>query len=293
MGRITTVVRYDAFTELPGKGNPAGIVFQADDYTQKEMQRIAEKVGYNEVTFIQTADRGDIRFRYFTPGHEMDLCGHATVAACTALRERGLVSGGGVLRVETRAGLLPMTLRSDGRVTMRQMPAQFIPFGGNRAELAALMGLAADDLHPELPIAYGSTGIWTLLVPIRSLEAFHRMEPHNSRFPEVLTELPRASLHPFCLETLDPSCHMHARHFSSPYSGTVEDPVTGTASGVMGAYWLTHIQPNAQTAELTVEQGLEIGKAGKVDVHASRKEAIIEVAISGSAVYVETFDVVL
>jgi PhzF family phenazine biosynthesis protein len=53
----------------------------------------------------------------------------------------------------------------------------------------------------------------------------------------VLKEMPGASVHPFCFETYDPNAHMHARHFSSPFSGTIEDPVTGTASGVMGAYW--------------------------------------------------------
>lgn len=291
MGKTVTVVRYDAFTEVPHKGNPAGIVFAADDYTEEEMQRIAAAVGFNETTFVQTSKRGDIRFRYFTPGYEMDLCGHATIAACTALRERGLVAGAGILHVDTRAGVLPMTLRPDGRVTMQQAPVRFTPFGGDRADLAALMGLAADDLHPQLPVVYGNTGVWTLLVPIRSLAAFARMRPQNARFPEVLTELPRASLHPFCLETADPACRMHARHFSSPFSGTVEDPVTGTASGVMGAYWLAHIEPDIPSVELTVEQGLEIGKEGKVDVHASRKEDIIEVAISGTAVYVETFDV--
>lgn len=291
MGNRVTVIRYDAFTKTPGKGNPAGIVFNADGYTDEEMQRIAAAVGFNETTFVQMSERGDIRFRYFTPGHEMDLCGHATIATCTALRERGLAAGTGVLRVETRAGLLPMTLRPDGRVTMRQAPARFAPFGGDRAAVAALMGLVPADLHPELPIVYGSTGIWTLLVPVRSLEPFSRMRPQNARFPDVFAELPRASLHPFCLETEDTACRMHARHFSSPFSGTVEDPVTGTASGVMGAYWLTYIEPDAPFIELTVEQGLEIGKNGKVDVHASRKEAIIEVAISGTAIYVETLEV--
>lgn len=293
-GKKATILRYDAFTMEPGKGNPAGIVLDGDGYTDAEMQQIAARVGYNETTFVQQppeGSSGDIRFRYFTPGHEMDLCGHATVATCTALRERGLVPRTGVLQVDTRAGLLPMTLAADGRVTMQQAPARFAPFGGDRAALAELMGLTAEDLDPELPIVYGSTGIWTLLVPIRSLSAFGRMKPRGAGIPGVLTELPRASLHPFCLETADPAARMHARHFSSPYSGTVEDPVTGTASGAMGAYWLTYLEPTADRVTLTVEQGLEIGKDGKVEVQAERKQDIIEVAISGTAVYVESFDV--
>lgn len=291
MSRRVTVMRYDAFTGMPGKGNPAGIVMDGDGYSDEEMLRIAAAVGYNETTFVQRSETGDVKLRYFTPGHEMDLCGHATVAASWALAERGLAASSGVLQVDTRAGLLPVALSADGMVTMRQAAPRFIPFGGDLAELAALMGLGPEDLDPALPIVYGSTGIWTLLIPIRGLAAFSRMQPDNRRFPEVLKEQPRASLHPFTLETADPSCFMHARHFSSPFSGTVEDPVTGTASGVMGAYRLEYMEPAAMETCMTVEQGLEMGKDGKVEVRAVRKNGIMEVTITGTAVYVETFEV--
>ncbi|WP_438449255.1 PhzF family phenazine biosynthesis isomerase [Gorillibacterium sp. sgz5001074] len=289
MPRYADVLRYDAFTGIPGKGNPAGLVLNGDDYSEEEMLRIAAAVGYNETTFVQRSETGDVRLRYFTPGHEMDLCGHATVATCTALAERGLVPPAGTLRIETRAGLLPVTLESGGRVTMRQAAPRFLPFGGDREALAASMGLTAEDLDPELPLVYGSTGIWTLLVPIRGLSPFARMSPDNARFPGLLTEQPRASLHPFTLQTVDPACRMHARHFSSPFSGTVEDPVTGTASGVMGAYALTYLEPESDRVLFTVEQGLELGKDGKVEVQAVRKEGIMEVTITGAAVFVEAF----
>lgn len=291
MAKMTRVLRYDAFTRVPGMGNPAGIVLEGDGFSDEEMLRIAAAVGFNETTFVQRSETGDVKLRYFTPGHEMDLCGHATVATCTALAERGLLPAEGTVQVDTRAGLLPVTLSAGGRVTMRQAPPQFIPFTGDREALAAAMGIMAEDLDPELPIVYGSTGIWTLLIPIRGLAAFARMRPDNARFPGILTQRPRASLHPFTLETADPACHMHARHFSSPFSGTVEDPVTGTASGVMGAYRLTYMEPEAQAVELAVEQGLELKKDGRVDVHAVRKDGIMEVAITGTAVFVEAFQV--
>ena len=60
------------------------------------------------------------------------------------------------------------------------------------------------------------------------------MKPNNEMFPSVLKEIPNASIHPICLETYDELAQMHGRHFSSAYAGTIEDPVTGTASGVMG-----------------------------------------------------------
>lgn len=59
---------------------------------------------------------------------------------------------------------------------------------------------------------------------------------------------------------------MHARHFSSPYSGTIEDPVTGTATGVMGAYYARYIDKLSDQLVLLVEQGQEMDKDGRVHV---------------------------
>lgn len=59
---------------------------------------------------------------------------------------------------------------------------------------------------------------------------------------------------------------MHARHFSSPFSGTIEDAVTGTASGAMGAYYQKYICSSKENQLLKVEQGNEIGRAGIVEV---------------------------
>lgn len=65
--KTINVFHYDAFTNKPNMGNPAGIVLEADGLTEEEMQIIAEKVGYNETTFVLSSEVGDIRMRYFTP----------------------------------------------------------------------------------------------------------------------------------------------------------------------------------------------------------------------------------
>lgn len=141
------------------------------------------------------------------------------------------------------------------------------------------------------PIVYGSTGIWTLLIPLKRLSSFARMQPYNERFPGILTQNPRASLHPFCMETSDDACLMHARHFSSPYSGTIEDPVTGTASGVMGAYYLTYMDTDAPSTEFSVEQGQEMGRDGRVRVKVNRQSDDMHVYVTGTAVYVNELEV--
>ena len=99
--KTINVFHYDAFTNKPNMGNPAGIVLEADGLTEEEMQIIAEKVGYNETTFVLSSEVGDIRMRYFTPGFEMDLCGHGTVGTLYALREKGLLEEKSNLTIET------------------------------------------------------------------------------------------------------------------------------------------------------------------------------------------------
>lgn len=185
-----------------------------------------------------------------------------------------------------------MRRRGQIYITMKQAAPQFEAFNGDKAGLASSLGLDIEDLESELPIVYGSTGLWTLLVPVKERSSFKRMKANNSLFPQLLKEMPRASVHPFCLETYDNDAHMHARHFSSPFSGTLEDPVTGTASGVMGAYYAKYIKDDLDDeVHLLIEQGHEIGKDGRVRVTATKNDGTYDIEITGNAVYVKEFEV--
>lgn len=256
------------------------------------MREVAAKVGFNETAFPLKSDKADLRIRYFTPGREINLCGHATMAVIYALATKGILGDITEFTIETNAGILPIKLHhvNDGfHITMRQASPQFQAFRGSLQELAHSMGIDDEDIDTELPTIYGSTGTWTLLIPINSLDVFKEMKPNNELFPNILKEMPRASIHPFCLETYDAKANMHARHFSSPYSGTTEDPVTGTASGVMGAYYAKYIKKYSDSSfNLIIEQGQEIGRDGRIGVSVTNGD-IIEV--TGNAVYVNEFDI--
>lgn len=293
---IARVLHFDAFADRPGMGNPAGVVLDAKDLSAAAMQLIARTVGFNETAFVLPSTRADVRFRYFTPGHEVDLCGHATVGSFVALHQHGLLPGEGFPRrllMETGAGLLRVTLEAGAAgplVIMEQSPARFSAFRGDRSALARALGIGEEDLERHLPLLYGSTGLWTLVVPVRALDAVRRMKPLTAEFPSVLPEMPGASVHPFCLETIDPSAHVHARHFSSPRSGTVEDPVTGTASGVLGAYYQEFIKAGAPSP-LVVEQGQEVGRDGRVSVWVEKRGGEYHVRVGGSGCFVREIEI--
>lgn len=282
---ICTVYHIDAFSAVPRMGNPAGVVLDAEGLDEAAMQRIAKAVGFNETAFVTRSAAADYRYRFFTPGQEMPLCGHATVAASFYL-----CRDGGTTRdfsIETRAGVLP--IRYDAAqelVTMRHAEPQFREFSGGRGELAQVMGIGEERISRDLPTVYGSTGSWTLLVPVDAPEALSAMKPATESFPGVLREMPRVSIHPFAVAAGTADHDFVARHFSSPYSGTVEDPVTGTASGVMGAYAMTHLYPDADEKRFVVAQGASVGRDGRVIVDVLRMGAGMRVSISGAAAMV-------
>lgn len=287
------VYHYDAFSKKPNKGNPAGVVLNGDDLTETEMQDVAFKVGFNETAFPIASDRADLRIRYFSPKQEMELCGHATMATIYALKTNGWLENKTELTIETNAGVLPIRITKNEQkeihITMKQALPQFKKFEGSTYDLAKAIGIEEVDFDDELPIMYGSTGAWTLLIPIKSLDIFNKMEPNNKVFSSILNEIPNASVHPFCLESYYEEADMHGRHFSSTFSGTIEDPVTGTASGVMGAYFAKYIKKECDMPiNLIVEQGQEMNKDGQMIVNVAENN---EIEITGNAVYVKEIDI--
>nr|WP_269668186.1 PhzF family phenazine biosynthesis isomerase [Staphylococcus gallinarum] len=292
------VHHYDAFSNTPNKGNPAGVVLDANDLTELEMQDIAQQVGFNETAFVQNSDFADFKLRYFTPGQEMNLCGHATMATLYALKTARQLVDKKEVSIETKAGILTIQLEVNAAqnidITMQQATPEFKPFTGSTTDLVTLLNITEADVIDDLPIVYGSTGLWTLIVPVKSLSVMQQMKPQTAKFPDVVTEMPKVSIHPLCFETYDAKADMHGRHFSSPYSGTVEDPVTGTASGVMGVYYAKFVDQESQdTYQFVVEQGQEIDKDGRVLVNIKISDNHYNVQITGTAVYVDTMEITL
>ena len=294
----TKVHLYNVFSKVIGKGNPAGVVLESNSLTNSDMQKIAFEVGLNETAFVSESTSADFRVRFFTPKQEVDLCAHATIAAINALKMNGFIDNISNLTLETNSGILPIMVdsyNSNISVTMQQAEPKFKKFTGSIKKLAHSIGISINDIDLSLPILYGSTGVWTLLIPIKSLHTFEKMVPKNEQFKKILKEIPFSSVHPFCLDTVDSNANMHGRHFSSSDSGTVEDSVTGTASGVMGAYYAKIIKKDnfGETLNIIVEQGLEINKEGQVLVKVSKFTDEYVIHVSGEAVHFDDLNIQL
>src|ERR1035437_1036752 len=114
----------DSFTKVKFKGNPAGVIVNADGLDDKQMQIIARELNNSETAFLFSPDDNDCDgvIRYFTPKTEVPTCGHATIAAMYAKAlEDNLDSC--VLRIKTQIGILPFEIikkNGDYQVIMTQ-----------------------------------------------------------------------------------------------------------------------------------------------------------------------------
>jgi len=104
-------VQVDAFSARQLYGNPAAVVFDADDLPSETMQKIAQEMNLSETVFIvkPTTGEADYRARIFTPKSELPFAGHPTVAAAHALLERiPALAGKSLLRQECGIGIIPV-----------------------------------------------------------------------------------------------------------------------------------------------------------------------------------------
>jgi predicted PhzF superfamily epimerase YddE/YHI9 len=95
----------DAFTAEPYHGNPAGICVLAAPASDGWMQSVAIEMNHAETAFLVRINDG-YDLRWFTPGGEVDLCGHATLASAHYLWETGTLGAEEQARFHTRSGLL-------------------------------------------------------------------------------------------------------------------------------------------------------------------------------------------
>ena len=87
--KIVTVQILNAFAENGTGGNPAGVVLNADDLSDKNKLEIAKKVGLSETAFVSKSNTEDFKLDFFTPNKQIAHCGHATVATFSYLRQIG------------------------------------------------------------------------------------------------------------------------------------------------------------------------------------------------------------
>lgn len=288
--KTVNIKQVDAFTTIPFGGNPAAVVTDASKITDDEKQKIAREMNLSETAFVSSSDVADFKVQFFTPRFEVDLCGHATIGTFSALyEEEKLDLSRNVFTQETKAGVLPVELtKINGQKVF--MMTQTLPkvehFDMDKKSIARLIGLSENDLI-DLPSMKVSTGIWWLVVGVKSLDKLMNLKPDLKVIEEISEKYGIIGITPFCLETLNKDYNYHMRAIA-PFVGVAEDPVCGTGNGSVASYI---IQNNLIKCDgninLIGEEGQEVNRPGCVYVTISKQNnEISEIKIGGTAVTV-------
>ncbi len=106
-----SLYQIDAFANKPFEGNPAAICPLDEWLSDDLMQSIATENNLSETAFFVKTNKG-YSIRWFTPAHEVDLCGHATLASAYVIFNI-LKHGGDEILFESKSGLLEVKQNKD------------------------------------------------------------------------------------------------------------------------------------------------------------------------------------
>ena len=244
----------DAFAQTPFTGNPAGVCPLPAWLPAPLMQQIAAENSLAETAFFvpRAGEAAGFDLRWFTPAVEIDLCGHATLAAAHVLfTHRGFAES--EITFHSQSGPLRVTREANGRLTLDfpSRPPQELP------------------VHP--------TGLTDALhaTPLRVLAARDLLVVFNSE-TEVLALRPdyariAALEYVGVIATAPGSGDIDfVSRFFAPRVGVPEDPVTGSAHSTLIPYWADKLGKTELRARQVSPRGgdlwCRLREGGRVDI---------------------------
>ncbi len=229
----TDLVVVDAFTDRPVAGNPAAVCRLESPAPEAWMQSVAAEMHLPETAFTVPRPDGDHDLRWFTPTTEVDLCGHATLAAAAVL---------GGARFHTRSGILTCSVGDDGMVSM-DFPADPPVTRTAPAGLLGALGVGPRDVTDAL------AGVRDLVVVVRSANTVRTLVPDLGRLAAVDT---RSVVVTAAGDV--PGIDFVSRVFG-PRVGIPEDPVTGSAHCTLAPWWAARLGRDRLVGEQASRRG--------------------------------------
>ncbi|MEZ0610957.1 PhzF family phenazine biosynthesis protein [Fibrella sp. WM1] len=238
------IYQLDAFTDTLYKGNPAAVVPLTDQnqwLTDAQMQTIAAENNLAETAFYLRTDTG-YHIRWFTPTVEIDLCGHATLAAGYVIffLENATESDAtDAITFDSRSGPLKVCRNDDGWLTL-DFPADVLQKAAVQppALLAGLGGPKPLEIHK------GKTDFMVVYAAQEDIESL------TPDFRELSTVPARG-----VIVTAPGTDVDFVSRFFGPQSGIDEDPVTGSAHTTLAPYWANRLDKTELTARQLSKRG--------------------------------------
>jgi trans-2,3-dihydro-3-hydroxyanthranilate isomerase len=299
----------DVFTEEPYAGNQLAVVRDAGGLSDDEMQALAREMAYSETTFVESetaAENDGWDVRIFTPESEIPFAGHPTLGTAAVIRDELAASEArpeGAPRNERAGdarehgrpdevtlnlgvGEIPVTVAQadDGEVLwMRQRLPEFGETM-DADEAAEVVSVGIEDVTDDYPAQVVSTGLPTLVVPLRSLDAVRDAEINGQAYRErVVRGLDAENVLVFAPETYHDDNDLNVRMFA-PALGVPEDPATGSSNGCLAGWLARHRYFESPEVAVRVEQGYEIDRPSLLHLEATDDGDEVTVEVGGRVV---------
>lgn len=252
-------------------GNPAGVVLDPPRLSSEQMTAAAVRLNpLSETAFVRPPDPAaegspaPHRLRYFAPGGEVELCGHATAAAFAVLGLAGRLgelpadvastAPGGDVRGKVEA-------EGDQLVVWMDMPvAERVDVELDLEAVAGALGLPYEVMASRPPAAVEDVGIRVAVLPVADLAALDAMRPDFRRLRDLGAADRITVWYPFVFDA--EAGRVRARSFA-PAVEIDEDPATGTAAAALGAFLAREHLVDFDAA-LRIRQGEAMGHPSEI-----------------------------
>jgi trans-2,3-dihydro-3-hydroxyanthranilate isomerase len=290
-------LHYDVFTERRFEGNQLAVFTDARGIDEQTMQTLAREMNFSESTFILPAERPDtdIRMRIFTPGSELPMAGHPVVGSTFALARTGVIKRNQERFVfGLNIGPTPVELEwMNDELSFawmdQKLPDVKTPPSSAQEILRAVGIDHAAFEATQLPIEEISCGNPFIFVPIASRAALDAAEPDVGALRRVQSAFGKAvGVFLFTTDKSTDDITIYSRMFA-PSQGIIEDPATGSASGPVGCYLVTHgLVPPNRADRIVSLQGVAMGRPSYIHIKIESNDAgaITRVQVGGTSVLV-------
>ena len=226
----------DAFAAKLFTGNPAAVMPLQEWLPDEILLNIAKENNLAETAYVIAKGNGQYKLRWFTPGTEVDLCGHATLATSHILyTQMGETSK--TITYETRSG--PLRVERRGQGYGMDFPA-YSP------------GIEADEYLDQITTACGRKPVSIrkgdfLLAIYDDPEIIREMKPNKTLIEQIGNS---EGGHQGCLLVTAPGDKGYdfISRFFAPGVGIPEDPVTGSAHCMLAPFWAERLGKTELTA---------------------------------------------
>jgi trans-2,3-dihydro-3-hydroxyanthranilate isomerase len=259
----------DVFTNEPFAGNPLAVCVD-QGVADAAMQRVARELNLSETVFVST-DSYPYPTRIFTPSQELPFAGHPTLGTAVLLGTMGHARDGEVVLAEG-VGDVRVTLSGEVTGEFRTAKLPELARTVTREEAAAAIGLAVDDLHPDLAPASWDCGLAWPIVAVRDVATLGRTRAMPGTLENVYAVAPEGDA---------PGDRWRARSFVLGM-GIAEDPATGSAVAAFAGFVAA-----LPYDRFVVTQGVEMGRPSELRLTVTREgSSLTEVRVAGEAVVV-------